>query len=51
MSEKEMIIEILKRTGTDYNELTDGTIEIYGVGYDRSINIEFDSRDSIIEIC
>lgn len=51
MSERKMIIEILKRIGTDYDELADGTIEIYGAGYDRSINIEFDSRDSVIEIC
>jgi hypothetical protein len=51
MTEREMIIEILKRTGTDYDELIDGTIEIYGQGYDRSINIEFGPRDSVIEIC
>lgn len=50
MSEREMIIEILKRTETNYEELADGTVDIYGKGYDRSINIEFDTRGSVVEI-
>lgn len=50
MSEREMIISILKRAGVDYEICADGTLEIYGGGHDRSINLEFDEENKLVEI-
>lgn len=50
MTEKEQIIEILNRIEKDYDILIDGTLEIYGSNYNRSINIEFGYRDEVIKI-
>ena len=50
MNEKKMIISILKRAGVDYEICADGTLEIYGGGYDRSINLEFDEENKLVEI-
>lgn len=49
MNELEVIIGILDRIGATYKVCTDGSLEIYG-GYDRSINIEFDERNQVVEI-
>ena len=50
MNELEVIIRILDRIGATYDVCADGTLEIYGGGYDRSINLEFDERNLVVEI-
>ena len=49
MNELEVIIGILDRIGAPYDVCADGTLEIYGGG-NRSINLEFDERNQVVEI-
>ena len=49
MNEAEVIIGILDRIGAAYDVCADGTLEIYGSG-NRSINLEFDERNQVVEI-
>ena len=49
MNELEVIIGILDRIGATYDVCADGTLEIYGGG-NRSINLEFDERNQVVEI-
>ena len=49
MNELEVIIDILDRIGATYDVCADGTLEIYG-GCNRSINLEFDERNQVVEI-
>jgi hypothetical protein len=49
MNELEVIIGILERIGATYDVCADGTLEIYGGG-NRSINLEFDERNQVVEI-
>ena len=49
MNEAEVIIGILDRIGATYDACADGTLEIYGGG-NRSINLEFDERNQVVEI-
>lgn len=50
MNELEVIIDILDRIGASYEVCADGSLEIYGSGYDRAINLEFNERNQVVEI-
>lgn len=50
MNELEVIVGILDRIGATYEVCNDGSLEIYGGGYDRSINIEFNEKNQVVEI-
>lgn len=50
MNELEIIIGILDRIGATYDICDDGSVEIYGGGFDRGINIEFNERNQVVEI-
>lgn len=50
MNEREMIISILDRIGAEYHIFDDNSINLYGMGYDWEIIIEFDADNKIIEI-
>ena len=49
MNELEVIIDILDRIGATYDVCADGTLKIYGGG-NRSINLEFEERNQVVEI-
>lgn len=50
MNELEIIIDILDRIGANYEVCDDGSLEIHGGGCDRSINLEFNERNQVVEI-
>ena len=50
MNELELIINILNRIGADYDICADGTLDIHGCWYDRTINLEFDENNQVVEI-